>query len=237
VLRALRFVAQELRMTVIGATGAWPNPAAVRGTEGDDSVRIRRLADNLFEIDFNGQVQEVCGEQLAAMRFDLRAGDDKFVCDDDIGVALWVYGGDGEDLIVGGSGKDLLRGGDGDDVIQGGAGDDRLWGGGGNDTLHGGDGNDMLSDVYGVNRMNGGDGNDAMLVGTDMSQPMEAWRNELVDYDDLIDTRNNGGWTQFVRATKTAAPYDTPSWSLHTYLPLPDEPDPLPQRKRNQDKT
>jgi Ca2+-binding RTX toxin-like protein len=213
-----------MRVTLIGAPNAWPHPVAVLGTDGDDSVRIRKIGDDLYEADFNGEVFEVSSEQLASMRFDLRAGNDMFISDDEVGVPLWVYGGEGDDLIVGGAGSDLLRGGDGDDVIQGGAADDQLWGGGGNDTLHGGDGNDVLSDVYGANRMNGGDGNDAMRVGADMNRPAQAWRNELVDYDDLLDTRTHGGWTQFVRATKTAAPYDAPSWCLSTFLPQPETP-------------
>jgi hypothetical protein len=92
-----------------------------------------------------------------------------------------------------------------------------------------------LSDVYGNNRMNGGAGTDHLLVGADMGRPPEAWHNTLIDYDDLMDERANGGWTQFVRATKTAAPYDAPSWCLHNFLPVPDAPAKPPVRDREDD--
>jgi Ca2+-binding RTX toxin-like protein len=210
-------------MNPISGPGAWPSPVAVRGSNEADTVFVRKLGDDRYEVDWNGEVREYGGAELAALRFDLAGGDDLFIADDDVDVALWVYGGDGDDVIRGGAANDALRGGDGDDTLYGGAGDDSLWGGGGDDELNGEEGNDALSDVYGHNRMNGGAGNDQMIVGADMDRPPEDWRNELVDYDDLVDARINGGWTQFVRATKTAAPYDAPSWYLHNFLPVPEE--------------
>jgi Ca2+-binding RTX toxin-like protein len=217
-------------MTTIGSSAPWPSVVALVGTDEADEVRIRKLADNVYELDFNGDILELGGQQLAALRFDLRGGDDRFMADEDVDVALWVYGGEGEDFIQGGAGNDALRGGDDDDVVLGGAGDDHLWGGGGNDALYGGDGYDALSDVYGRNRMDGGAGNDQMLVGADMGRPPEAWQNDLVDFDDLMDARANGGWTQDVRATKTAAPYDAPSWCLQSFLPLPASRDAAARR-------
>ncbi len=209
-------------MTTIGGPTPWPAAGAVVGTDGTDDVHIRRLGDNLYEVEFNGEIRELSGQQLAALRFDLCGGDDWFSVDADVDVSVWVYGGDGEDWLRGGAGNDYLRGGDDDDQIFGGAGDDHVYGGGGNDGLYGEDGNDELSDVYGSNVMDGGAGNDNMLVGTDMGQPAEDWRNTLVDFDDLMDTRANGGWWQYVRPTKVAGPYFSPSWDLQTWQPLPD---------------
>jgi Ca2+-binding RTX toxin-like protein len=213
-------------MTTIASASPWPAAGVVVGTNEADEVRIRRLDDDLYEVEFNGEVRELSGQQLAALRFDLRGGDDSFIADDDVDVALWVYGGDGEDYIRGGAGNDVLRGGDDDDGVSGGDGDDTLYGGGGDDRLYGGDGDDELSDVYGNNRMDGGDGNDRLLVGADMGRPPEEWHNQLVDFDDLMDAKENGGWWQVVRATKTAAPYDAPSWYLHNFIPVQEEKPP-----------
>jgi Ca2+-binding RTX toxin-like protein len=218
-------------MTTIGRPTPWPAAGAVVGTDEADMVRIRKLDDNLYEVQFNGETRELSGQQLSALHFDLRGGDDWFIIDDDVDASVWVYGGTGEDWLQGGAGNDYLRGGDDDDQVFGGAGDDHVWGGGGDDALSGEDGNDELSDVYGNNVMDGGAGNDNMLVGADMGQPADAWRNRLIDFDDLMDTRANGGWWQFVRPMKVAAPHCSPSWNLQTWLPLldvnPDDKPPL----------
>jgi RTX calcium-binding nonapeptide repeat (4 copies) len=209
-------------MTIIGGPTPWPASGVVVGTEDDDEVFVRKLDEDLYEVEFNGQSREFSGQQLAALRFDLRGGDDCFIADDDVEVGVWVYGGDGEDWLRGGSGNDYLRGGDDDDRADGGDGDDHLWGGGGDDKLCGGAGNDELSDVYGSNVMDGGAGNDKMLVGLDAGRPAQEWRNTLIDFDDLLDSAANGGWTQYVRATKVAGPYFSPSWHLQTWQPVPD---------------
>jgi Ca2+-binding RTX toxin-like protein len=217
-------------MTTIGSPTPWPTAGAVVGTDDADDVHIRKLGDNRYEVEFNGEFRELSGQQLAALRFDLRGGDDWFVVDGDVDVGVWVYGGDGEDWLRGGAGNDYLRGGDDDDRACGGDGDDHIYGGGGDDKLYGDAGNDLLSDVYGSNQLDGGAGNDRMLVGLDAGRPPEEWRNTLIDFDDLLDSTANGGWTQHVRPTKVAGPYFSPSWHLHSHMPLP-EPQPKPDDK------
>jgi Ca2+-binding RTX toxin-like protein len=209
-------------MTTISGPSPWPAAGAVVGTDGADDMHIRKIGEDRYEVEFNGEIRELSAQHLAALRFDLRGGDDWFIVDEDVDVSVWVYGGGGKDRLQGGAGSDYLRGGDDDDQVFGGAGDDHVWGGGGDDHLYGEDGSDELSDVYGNNRMDGGAGNDHMLVGTDMGQPADAWHNQLVDFDDLMDTKANGGWWQYVRPTKVAGPYFSPSWHLHTCQPVPD---------------
>jgi Ca2+-binding RTX toxin-like protein len=223
-------------MTTIGRPAPWIAPVAIVGTDEADMVRIRKLDDNLYEVKFNGETRELSGQQLSALHFDLRGGDDWFIVDDDVDASVWVYGGTGEDWLQGGAGNDYLRGGDDDDQVFGGAGDDHVWGGGGDDALFGEDGNDELSDVYGSNRLDGGAGNDNMFVGTDMGKPASAWRNQLIDFDDLMDSKANGGWWQYVRPTKLAAPYDAASWFLQTYMPVldPKPADEPPERDDDQ---
>jgi Ca2+-binding RTX toxin-like protein len=213
-------------MTTISGPSPWPAAGAVVGTDEADTVFVRKIGEDRYEVEFNGEIREISGQQLAALRFDMRGGDDWFIVDDDVNVSVWVYGGSGEDWLQGGAGNDYLRGGDDDDRVFGGAGADHVYGGGGNDELQGEDGNDELSDVYGNNRMDGGAGNDQMLVGLDMGRPPEAWHNTLVDFDDLADARANGGWTQYVRPMKVAGPYFSPSWHLQTYIPLLDDKEP-----------
>ena len=62
--------------------------------------------------------------------------------------AVYLNGGNGNDVLTGGTGNDYLVGRDGDDVLDGGDGDDTLVGNIGNDTIRGGAGIDTaLLDV------------------------------------------------------------------------------------------
>lgn len=62
--------------------------------------------------------------------------------------AVYLNGGQGDDVLTGGVGNDYLVGRDGNDTLEGGAGNDTLVGNIGNDTLRGGDGVDTaLLDV------------------------------------------------------------------------------------------
>ena len=69
---------------------------------------------------------------------------------------VYLYGMDGNDLLIGGFGGDYLDGGNGDDVI---------YGGGGADILLGGDGNDFLNGCGNIDITNGLDGNDLLFGG------------------------------------------------------------------------
>lgn len=82
------------------------------------------------------------------------------------GLADFILGGLGKDLLRGVGGDDEIFGGDGNDVLYGGAGADSLNGGTGNDTLDGGDGNDVLFDSAGSNKLYGGDGDDTLTGGS-----------------------------------------------------------------------
>jgi hypothetical protein len=73
-----------------------------------------------------------------------QAGNDAVVMSSALTVSAWLYGGDGNDLLVGGSGDDVLLGGAGNDTLVGGCGRDILIGGTGADRLVGGPGDDIL---------------------------------------------------------------------------------------------
>ncbi|MFU8882429.1 MAG: hypothetical protein ACNA7Q_08685, partial [Rhodobacterales bacterium] len=77
---------------------------------------------------------------------------------------IFLFGADGDDLLLGGAGDDTLNGGPGNDVIHGGAGDDWIVGNTGDDTLYGGPGDDTLIGWIGADVMDGGDGSDLYMV-------------------------------------------------------------------------
>ena len=60
------------------------------------------------------------------------------------GGTLYLYGGDGNDVLYGSEETDWLYGEVGDDDIRGAGGNDKLYGGVGSDNYSGGDGNDVL---------------------------------------------------------------------------------------------
>ncbi|MCX9079804.1 MAG: PKD domain-containing protein [Candidatus Methanoperedens sp.] len=68
----------------------------------------------------------------------------------------WLYGTDGNDLIIAGSGHNEIYAGGGDDCILAGGGHDIVYGGAGNDVIFGEDGSD---DLYGE------DGEDVLISG------------------------------------------------------------------------
>jgi uncharacterized delta-60 repeat protein len=71
-------------------------------------------------------------------------GNDFIMVSPAIHLSAWLYGGDGNDILMGGSGNDVLIGGAGDDILIGHGGRDLLIGGTGNDLLVGGPGEDIL---------------------------------------------------------------------------------------------
>jgi Ca2+-binding RTX toxin-like protein len=81
-----------------------------------------------------------------------------------------MYGLEGNDRIYGGNDEDQMLGNQGDDLIVGGGGNDRAYGGEGADTLYGGDGDDVLYgetfpnsiDDSSTDTLIGGEGNDSL---------------------------------------------------------------------------
>ena len=61
------------------------------------------------------------------------------------GSKLFIYGGDGDDVIWAGKGRNMLFGDAGNDRIVGASGDDVLVGGIGDDSMHGGGGDDIFT--------------------------------------------------------------------------------------------
>jgi len=130
----------------------------IRGTSGDDHIRISKAPDVLGKMGYYVVVTDhkmyvMTKEQLEHTRCELGAGNDTLVVDPDVDANITAHGGSGDDLLIGGRGKDVFHGGSGDDRIDGGQGNDTLYGDGGNDTISGGPG-------LGKDRIFGGGGDD-----------------------------------------------------------------------------
>lgn len=116
---------------------------------GDDVVHISK-ADGLagllglYEVNVNGQSQYMTRQQLESTHFNLGAGNDILIVDENVTANIHADGGAGNDVLIGGSGNDHLKGGSGNDALFGRGGNDRLEGNRGNDLLVGGRGWDSL---------------------------------------------------------------------------------------------
>jgi Ca2+-binding RTX toxin-like protein len=140
------------RQIVIKAVALQPDPEGgpgatalvVGGTPGDDVILFRPGAHA-------GDVAvSLNGHSLGTYRPTSRiiayggAGDDVIIVSPDITLPAWLYGGEGNNILVGGGGNNVLVGGSGDDLLIGGRGRNLLIGGLGADWLVGGPDSDIL---------------------------------------------------------------------------------------------
>lgn len=168
------------------------SPLDIRGTNGDDQIRIAltaavgNLQPGTIDVTVNGITRTVNLVDISRINISGLKGNDSIIVDETNGrvqVPLNVNGGDGNDSIATGSGNDSVTGGNGDDTIftgagndtargdnnndsiDGGTGADRIDGGKGNDTLQGNDGADSVLGGDGDDRINGGAGPDVLTGG------------------------------------------------------------------------
>jgi len=145
----------------------------------DDSLTIQTDAAGAVQILINGVLDTSLGTIAASdVRQIVVTGGDGANAIDLSGVtaaeftnlqAVYVFGGDGDDVIVAsdfadtiyaGAGNDFVNAGDGSNVVDGGFGDDTLAGGLSSDTLQGGPGRDFLFGNAGADWLDGGSGDD-----------------------------------------------------------------------------
>jgi Ca2+-binding RTX toxin-like protein len=103
----------------------------------------------------------------------------------------FVFGGEGNDILLGGSGVDVINGNNNDDRIFGGQDEDILNGNNDNDTIfggqqrdviNGGNGDNFLSGDLGEDTLTGGGGSDRFLL-RNVSGP-----DIITDFEDGVDS-------------------------------------------------
>jgi hypothetical protein len=114
------------------------------GTTGNDTIVFSPVGNGGdIQVTINNVSQGVYHPTGRIIAFG-QAGDDDIEVSGSITIAAWLYGGDGNDLLVGGGGANVLEGGDGNDTLIGGRGNNLLIGGNGSDRLVGNGGDDIL---------------------------------------------------------------------------------------------
>jgi hypothetical protein len=142
----------------------------VAGTASADQIILRqtngRISVDNHKINLDGDLlNSVPANQVHDIVVAGFAGNDVLRIDGSITKRAFLYGGDGDDILIGGNGRNIGYGGDGNDTLIGGAGDDLFYGGDGNDRLLGKGGDDMLFGQEGNDYLKGGKGDDYLNGG------------------------------------------------------------------------
>lgn len=106
------------------------------GTDAVETWTISSADGNTLVVDVPLEPARAEVTGIEEMYFDGLDGNDTAEAEPDVGVSLYLDGGDDDDTLTGGSGDDLL---------EGDAGNDRLTGRGGENTFDGGGGSDVFS--------------------------------------------------------------------------------------------
>jgi uncharacterized delta-60 repeat protein len=125
--------AGETALYVGGTTGADNIQINSPGCPGTVDVTINCASVGAFAPSSHGRIVVFA-----------QAGDDVVQISGSISNSAWIYGGDGNDLLIGGAGNDVLLGENGNDLLLGGRGRDLLVGGRGSDLIIGNSGDDIL---------------------------------------------------------------------------------------------
>jgi Ca2+-binding RTX toxin-like protein len=153
-------------------------PVTIRMGQGDHAYI------NLNAAEADGIDQDVSMEGVDRITFDSvskQGNDDVIRADGGAGtgpapikIRVFLYGGDGDDVLtggaradalVGGKGRDLLAAGAGRDLIDGGRARDLISGGRTRDDLMGGGGRDLIRGQKGKDNIRGGAGSDRLVGG------------------------------------------------------------------------
>ena len=144
---ASQVVTHTVTITAVGDQADPLNPGmtvlAVGGTPGPDVISVVGLGPLGMVVLVNGNLS---GPYFPTSRVEVygQAGNDAIILAGLMNTPAWLFGGDGNDLLVGGNGDDVLVGGDGNDILSGGKGGDVLIGGRGSDLITGDGGDDLL---------------------------------------------------------------------------------------------
>lgn len=181
-------------------------------TRGDDTVSVKKLADeqfpdapyeHVFLVGGVGNDTISFADFGEAVEFTLLRGSiEQYLSGNDrafiekgfenlTGSAFndKLIGDRQENILRGGNGNDELRGGGGDDDLIGGSGNDRLLGQNGKDMLSGGGGRDAIEGGASNDTMEGGGGADIFIFGANSGV------DRILDWTDGVDTLRLKGHT------------------------------------------
>jgi Ca2+-binding RTX toxin-like protein len=120
----------------------------VSGDNLDNNIEIAEVGsgrNKQLEVVRDGEVVGLFPvSSVDLVRVEGLVGNDTIVVDDSVRAPVWLFGGDGDDVLDGGKSRSLLVGGDGRDTIFGGKSQDVLIGGLGEDLIFGQQGEDLL---------------------------------------------------------------------------------------------
>ena len=158
-------LASTAQMGEQGESGE-PEPIVIKGTNGNDEVKIQQNEDGSVLVNVNGKTQTFSNEEAERLLFDLGKGDDSLIADR-VTHALNINAGEGNNTIVGGDGNDRITAGNGKNTIIGGGGNDTITVGNGNNIITGGAGDDTITSGKGNNVISGGEGKNTINSGSD----------------------------------------------------------------------
>lgn len=185
---------------------------SLSGTAGNDTIKVRRLADNQIEARVNNEVKVFKADEVKSVDIQGHNGKDEIIVEgnfqeggfDPKGIEFNIKGGNGNDTIdlrQGLAAKFRAEGGNGNDTLYGSAGKDVLWGDRGNDTIYGGDeldliwggaGDDLIDGEGGSDLILGNEGNDTLLGGSGYDSLIGGEGNDTLTGGEGID-RFEGG--------------------------------------------
>ena len=196
----------DLAKRIVGQYGKTEQVTVLKGSGGDDSIRISQRQDGGLDVSVNGKVQSFSAEQSARLVIDGGEGNDDIIADGSVTAGLFITGGKGDDTIVGGSGNDFIIDSYGRNTIKGQAGNDSIISGGldlpsasaqdsafSGGILLGGDGNDYIEGSRGSDFIDGGAGNN-VIYGLDGNDTISAgYGRNYIDGGRGDDTIINAG--------------------------------------------
>ena len=218
----------------------------IRGSSGDDEIRIAKRGDDLYEVTINGQSRTFTRDELKNLTIDAGAGNDRIIVEEGVDIAPIIVGGSGDDIIDIYADHVSVDAGDGDDVvvnlgehndIEGGAGNDQVFSRGSNNHLRGGSGRDQIvsrgddNDIDGGgddddlssqgrnNRVHGRSGDDVLWVKGDGNTVLSDLGSDVV----TVEGNNNRVWLSDQDAVSTTGEnnevhtLDNMSWILLNY--------------------
>ncbi|BAZ11824.1 phytase [Calothrix sp. NIES-4071] len=140
-----------------------PRAAAIRGTDGDDTLYGTSADDNIYGFGGNDTIYAGEGNNL-------------------------IRGGEGNNNLYAGAGNDYFDAGNGNNTFYAGEGNNRIFAGNGNNTVYTGAGNDFISLGNGNNTIYAGEGNNTITTANGNDLIYVGAGNDIINAGNGINT-------------------------------------------------